>query len=62
MDVADLLEFLTHFGTVLGESGYDAAWDFDNNGNIGVWDLMQVLAQFDPIGGGGLMDKTSGGK
>ena len=60
MNVADLLEFLSCFGTVVGESGYDAAFDFDGNGSIGVWDLMQLLAQFDPVNGGSLMEK--GGK
>ena len=60
MNVADLLEFLAAFGTVAGESGFNAAYDFDGNGAIGVADLMHLLASFDPANGGSLMEK--GGK
>ncbi len=53
MNIADLLDFLACFGTNAGEAGYNAIWDFDGNGNIGVSDLLKLLEQFNPIGGGG---------
>jgi len=60
MNVADLLDFLACFGTVVGDASYNAFYDFDGNGNIGVSDLMQLLADFDPLGG--VRKMTSGGK
>jgi len=46
MNVADLLEFLMCFGTVVGETGFNAVYDFDGNGAITASDLMEFLAQF----------------
>ena len=61
MNVADLLEFLACFGTVVGDASYNAFYDFDGNGNIGVSDLMQLLADFNPMGQGS-KTVSSGGK
>ena len=53
MNVADLLDLLACFGTNAGEAGYNAIWDLDGNGNIGVSDLLMLLEQFDPMNYGG---------
>jgi len=50
MNISDLLEFLACFGTVVGESSYNVLYDFNNDGNIGVADLMQLLSEFIPSG------------
>ncbi len=60
MNVADLLDLLACFGTVVGDAGYNPVWDLDGNGNIGVSDLLQLLEGFDPVNGGSLLPK--GGK
>ncbi len=60
MNVADLLDFLACFGTVAGDLNFNPEFDFNGDGKISVTDLMQLLANFDPINGGGLMEK--GGK
>ena len=60
MNVADLLDLLACFGTMVGDSGFNPAWDLDGNGNIGVSDLLQFLEDFDPVNGGSLLPK--GGK
>lgn len=60
MNVADLLEFLAAFGTFIGDTGYNAAYDFDSSGAITSADLLEFLAQFDPFSGGLKLGK--GGK
>lgn len=61
MNVADLLDFLACFGSMAGDINFNPDFDFNGDGKISVTDLMQLLADFDPLGGM-LSGKTSGGK
>jgi hypothetical protein len=41
-----LLDFLAAFGTSIGDAGYNAAVDFNGDGNISVQDLFMMLANW----------------
>ncbi len=46
VDVLDLLEFEPAFGVVIGDDSYNALCDFNNDGAVDVWDLLDLIHNF----------------
>ena len=44
--ISDFLQFVNHFGTSLGDAGYDAKYDLDGNGAIGISDFLIFMNSF----------------
>ena len=44
--LADFLLFATQFGLSRGDAGYDARFDLDGNGTIGIKDLLIFVDAF----------------
>ena len=55
--ISDFLQFVNHFGTSRGGTGYDAKYDLDGNDTIGISDFLIFVnsfgSQVPPSGGGG---------
>ncbi len=46
VDVLDVLIFANCYGKISGDSGFNAACDFDHDGAVGVSDLLMLVANF----------------
>ena len=60
VDMPDFLLFVDHYGTSLGDAGYDAKYDLDGNDTIGIPDFLIFVDNFGnrvpPSGDGGSPD------
>ena len=51
--ISDFLLFTSHFGSSLGQAGYDARYDLDSNGSIGISDFLIFTSDFGRTCGSG---------
>ena len=60
VDISDFLQFVDHYGTSLGDTGYDAKYDLDGDNTIGIPDFLIFVDNFGnrvpPSGGDGSPD------
>ena len=49
--ISDFLLFVSHFGSSLGQAGYDVRYDLDSNGSIGISDFLIFANDFGRSGG-----------
>ena len=59
----DFLLFVDHYGTSRGDAGYDAKYDLDGNGTIGIPDFLIFVDNYGnrvpPSGDGGSDDHSN---